>query len=94
MEETPSRDNCHENDPAAGGWATLTVAAWAVTISSATCGPPKAEPKPSYDYTFAYGIVLLGIILGLLCVLRPSGRRREAGPQQYVAKNVPVDDEK
>jgi hypothetical protein len=47
-----------------------------------------AAESATYDYTFAYFVVLLGVVLGLLCVLRPSGRRHEAGPEMYVLKNL------
>ncbi len=75
--------------------AILSAAAWAASTSAAFAERmPDTPQKTGYDYTFAYGLVLLAIILGLLCILRPSGRQREAGPQQYVAKNLPESDEK
>ncbi|MGD0900527.1 MAG: hypothetical protein ABR915_22060 [Thermoguttaceae bacterium] len=74
--------------------AVLFVAAWAGGLSCALAQPPASPQKTSYDYSFAYGLVILGVMLGLLCVLRPSGRRREAKPQQYVSKNILVEEDK
>jgi hypothetical protein len=73
--------------------AVLCVAAWTAEFSCAWALPPAATPQKSYDYTLAYGLVFLGLMLGLLCVLRRSGRRTEAGPQQYVSKSILIKEE-
>jgi apolipoprotein N-acyltransferase len=72
--------------------AAAAAAAWAAGLSSAWAQPGAGPEKTSYDYTFAYALVLLGVVLGLLCVLRPSGRRHEVRPEQYVSKNVLVEE--
>ncbi|MGA2068927.1 MAG: hypothetical protein ABSG86_28490 [Thermoguttaceae bacterium] len=74
--------------------AAGTAAAWAAGLSCAAAqGLAEPAEKSSYDYTFAYALTSLGVVLGLLCVLRPGGRRHETGPQQYVSKNILVKEE-
>jgi uncharacterized membrane protein YgdD (TMEM256/DUF423 family) len=72
--------------------AAGAAAVWAAGVSSALAQQEAASEKSGYDYTFAYALVVLGIVLGLLCVLRPSGRRHETGPEQYVSKNILVEE--
>lgn len=68
----------------------LVLASWAAVVETALAD--RAEDTPPSggftDYTVAYFLVLMGIMVGLLLVLRSSNRREEEGPQQYVEKNV------
>jgi hypothetical protein len=72
--------------------AAGSTAVWAAGVSSALAQPAAVPEKSAYDYTFAYALVVLGVVLGLLCVLRPSGRHHETGPEQYVSKNILVEE--
>jgi hypothetical protein len=72
--------------------AAGAAAVWAAGVSPALAQSAGAAESAAYDYTFAYFLVLLGVVLGLLCVLRPSGRRHEAGPEMYVSKNILVEE--
>ena len=48
--------------------------------------PPKKEDHPSLNssvYVMAYGLVILGIALGMLFVCRSSNRRERAKPEQF-----------
>ncbi len=41
----------------------------------------------------SYGVVLLGICLGMLCVCRMARRRDRARPEQYKSQNLLDDGE-
>jgi hypothetical protein len=75
-------------------WRTVKLAAlalicWAATSSillAAEDDPSKN--KGSGDYTLAYFLLILGVVLGMLVVLRSSNRRERESPEGYVQKNI------
>ena len=68
----------------------LVLASWAAVVESALADKSADAPQSGgfTDYTVAYFLVLMGILVGLLLVLRSSNRHEQEGPQQYVEKNV------
>ncbi len=56
---------------AGGHWAATTDLAWAKPHKE-----PNAE-KPEKSYVMPYGVVVLGIALGMILVLRPVKRDNE-----------------
>jgi hypothetical protein len=69
-----------------GCWATGAAQAWAqLPIKPADQGTGSA-------YTLPYFLVLMGVILGLIFVLRPSNRRERERPAQYQEKKVMTDE--
>lgn len=63
-----------------------TVAAsWAFADRSTSAVPDKGSLT---DYTLAYFLVGLGIVLGMLFVIKTSNRAERDRPAQYKAKNI------
>lgn len=58
------------------GWAASALA----QEGAAAGPPPDAEPP---GYSLPYGVVMMGIVLGLLFVLNTSRRRDRAKPEVY-----------
>lgn len=58
-----------------GGWAGSAMA------QEAAPGPPPDAEAPGYS--LPYGVVMMGIVLGLLFVLNSSHRRDRAKPEVY-----------
>lgn len=77
-------------------WRTLKLAAVAVMCWTVSCSvllaaeddPSKSANKGSGDYTLAYFLLILGVVLGMLVVLRSSNRRDRESPEGYVQKNI------
>jgi hypothetical protein len=71
----------------------LTVAAWMCGVATASAQgiPPKPSAAESGgSWVMAYMLVLLVITLGLIIVLKSSGRRERAKPETYgEAKTLP-----
>jgi hypothetical protein len=72
-------------------WAAMTLA-WAILAGAAWAGQPPQSPLQTTGdataWTLPYAIVMLGIVLGLLVVLRPSHRRERERPEEYVERNI------
>ena len=72
-----------------GGKAVaLALACWMVLFGTALAqaqGKAKQPEKDTGDsvYVWSYGLVLLGIALGMLFVCRSSSRRDRARPEHY-----------
>jgi len=73
-------------------WRGVKLAAsvglvWLALYGAALAQIKKEEKASSTTgagpYVMAYGLVILGITLGLLVVCRSSGRRARARPEQY-----------
>jgi hypothetical protein len=61
----------------------LSACAWLATPEGAWAKPPKvAEPPATKSYSLPYGLVILGVALGVIVVTRPSNRLNE--PKQPV----------
>jgi hypothetical protein len=65
-------------------WAAGTAAAWLLAVGIALAQPGRAVAPPNagapvneggQTYAISYGVVILGVFLGLLFVLNPSRRR-------------------
>jgi hypothetical protein len=66
---------------------------WLALYGAALAQVKKEEPKSSSTtgsgaYVMSYGLVILGITLGLLVVCRSSGRRDRSRPEQYMEGKV------
>ena len=73
----------------------FALAGWLVIHSAAVAAPAAAQPKinqtiNSEVYVFAYFLVILGVVGGVVVACRSGGRRDRARPEQYdAAKIVP-----
>ena len=72
----------------AGRTAVLAMVGWLAVcgVAAAQPGRPTPAPAPSINsmtYVMAYGLVILGVGLGMLFVCRSSNRRERARPEQY-----------
>jgi hypothetical protein len=70
----------------------LALAGWLAVHGTAAAqvaqqGQKKQEAEGG-SYVLAYGLVILGIALGLLVVCRSSRRRDRAKPEQYEESKV------
>jgi hypothetical protein len=63
---------------AAGSWLAFEAAAVAQAPK-----PEEAAPSGAPSFAICYGLVFLGIALGLAFVLRGSNRRERAKPETY-----------
>ena len=64
---------------ALAGWLTVYGAA----LAQGPVKPRESESVGSGVYVMAYGLVILGIALGMLFVCRSSNRRERAKPEQF-----------
>ena len=71
---------------ALAGWLALHGAALAQR--QPPIKPIEGQNLNSTVYVMAYGLVLLGIVLGMLLVCRSSNRRERARPEQYAESKV------
>jgi hypothetical protein len=84
-----------------GRIAFFALAGWLI-VHGAALAQVQGQPKPiagegvnSMVYVMAYGLVILGIALGMLFVCRSSNRRERAKPEQFGESKMlkPEDDE-
>ena len=71
------------------------MAVWfaATTHALAAETPAAAPPEGGLsDYMLSYLVVILGIVLGLLVIAKPSNRRDRERPAGYVEKHVMGDE--
>lgn len=66
-------------------WAMLSVSACLLLCAPLAAAAGDDEPTTSggASWVVSYMLVLLCIVLGMICVLHPSGRRERARPEQY-----------
>jgi hypothetical protein len=84
-----------------GRIALFALAGWLAVHGAALAQAPQAPAKAqgganinSMTYVMAYGVVILGIVLGMLFVCRSSNRRDRAKPEQFAESSlVKKDDE-
>jgi hypothetical protein len=71
-------------------FTVLVLAAWVAGAGFAWAQDKggAAQESGGVDYTLAYALVILGVVLGLLFVLRSSNRRERERPAGYVEKNL------
>jgi len=69
---------------------TFAAVCWIAVQATALAKPPEEDPGAGgvWKWMLAYLLVLLGIGLGLLVVLRTSGRRDRAKPEAYGEKRL------
>ena len=72
-----------------GAWV---VGVWAVACSRVWAQRSTEPVNPAggsvTDYTLAYFLVALGIVLGMMFVVRTSSRRERDRPEKYKEKNL------
>jgi hypothetical protein len=80
---------------AIGGAMKWTLGAawlWAACCGLALALPPgPAQPEAadsSSNYALPYALVVLGILLGLVAVLRSTARRERETPEEYQSKDM------
>lgn len=62
----------------------LAAGGWAIAAGSAFAQASGGESKGGAGlWTMSYALVFLGIVLGLLILLRPSGRSDQAKKDQF-----------
>jgi hypothetical protein len=70
-----------------GKTVAYALACWMVLFSAALAKPQEtAKPEPDTGdsvYVWCYGLVILGVTLGMLFVCRSSNRRDRARPEHY-----------
>ena len=75
---------------AAMTWAALAAWGWVVSQGTALAAPVPVPADTgegaSNSYALPYAVVILTVILGLLVVLRSSGRRDREKPEEYRSK--------
>lgn len=77
----------------------IKLAAMAVVCWLAVYAPVMAQAKPeekeegSGTWVMSYGLVLLGIVLGMLIVCRSSHRRQRAQQEMFADSDEEVDEE-
>ncbi|NQU20650.1 MAG: hypothetical protein HQ567_05155 [Candidatus Nealsonbacteria bacterium] len=78
----------------------IKLAALAVVCWLAVYAPALAQAKPeeeeeggSGNWMMSYGLVLLGIVLGMLVVCRSSHRRDRAQQEMFADSDEELDDE-
>ena len=73
----------------------MTAACWWILYGEALARGKKEEepPKATGSWAMAYGLVILGVVLGMLVVCRPSRRRDRSKPEDYTKKDLMGDDE-
>lgn len=61
-----------------------TATCFAATVGTAWAAAVEPPAKPATtSWGISYALVFLGIVLGLLVVLRPTMRRDRAHPEKY-----------
>ncbi len=73
---------------------SASLAGTAVLAQGTTSAPAQSSTTGTGAYVFGYGLIMLGIVLGLLFVCRTSSRRDRARPEVYGQAKVIEEKEK
>jgi uncharacterized membrane protein (DUF485 family) len=77
-----------------GCWSAGWLSGSAALAQGTTSAPAQSSTTGTGAYVFGYGLVMLGIVLGLLFVCRTSNRRDRARPEVYGQAKVIEEKEK
>jgi hypothetical protein len=66
---------------------------WVICHGTALAAPPLPAPAEdgvgaSNSFALPYALVIMCVVLGMLVVLRPSGRRERETPEEYRSKEM------